>query len=294
MNNNSRHNYVKLDEWARHLIVDPLSKEPLILSDKKDKLLSPYGTVYPICDGIYDLRLARSEITISSKLWAKGQRAYERKSTNWELHKRQDYYSEHAGVEEVYTDIPIVGRCLDVGGHQGRLRAFLSSNQEYISCDPTMTAFDMIGKLEELTDVYPFLLEPLNYVCCQAEHLPFRSLSFETIHMRSVIDHFKDPEIALKEALRVMVPNGQLVVGTYCRGGKKGSENFVKKSKHTVKNILSHLGCNRWTDFHIWHPTYNELTNLLLDCGFRPIKTHWQSGTDDTVCYVQAVKQRAT
>lgn len=293
MNTNNNHNYVKLDDWARFLIVDPLSKEPLTLSDRKDKLLSPYGVVYPIVNGIYDLRLLDCQITPLSKLWLAGQKEYERLASSWKLHEKEDYVAERRGVENVYEDIPIIGRCLDVGGHQGRLRAFISSDQEYFSCDPFLSAFDMIGKSKKLVEAYPFLLEPVNFVCCQAEHLPFRSLSFDTVHMRSVIDHLRDPEVALKEAFRVMAPDGQLVIGTYCRGGKSGRESFKQKSKDTVKETLCHLGFRRWKDFHIWHPTYDELTRLLIDCGFTLIKTHWQSGTNDKVCYVKAVKQRA-
>ena len=288
----NQHKFIKLDEWAKDLIVDPLSKEPLTLSNKGDKLLSSYGAVYPVVDGIYDLRLCKSEITAAHRLWLKGQKEFERIANNWELHEKQDFVAERKGVEKVYEDIPIVGRCLDVGGHQGRLRAFLSSNQEYISCDPFKTPFDMIDKSKKLVNAYPFLLDSVNFVCCQAEHLPFRRLSFDTVHMRSVIDHFRDPELALKEAFRVVAPDGQLVVGTYCLGGKKGSESFWENSKEVVKNIFSYLGWNRWMDFHIWHPTFKELVNLLSACGFSPVKTHWQSGTNNKVCYIQAVKKR--
>ncbi len=70
---NSKHKFAKLDDWAKDLIVDPLSKEPLILSDRKDKLLSSYGAVYPVVGGICDLRLLESEMTSDSKVWKKGQ-----------------------------------------------------------------------------------------------------------------------------------------------------------------------------------------------------------------------------
>lgn len=273
------------------MIVDPLSKEPLILSDRGDKLLSSYGAVYPVVGGIYDLRLLQSEITSDSKIWKKGQKEYETQAEKWQSYGKQDFIAERAGVEEVYQDISIVDRCLDVGGHQGRLRAFLSPNQEYISCDPFSSVFDPIVKSKKLVQAYPFLLDPVNFICCHAEYLPFKSLSFDTVHMRSVIDHFYNPEIALKEAFRVMVHDGQLVIGLYCRGGRNSNESFLEKSKDIVKAILPYMGINKWIDHHVWHPTYNELITLLHICGFKPIKAHWQKGTNNKVCYIQVVKR---
>ena len=112
------------------------------------------------------------------------------------------------------------------GGHQGRLRAFLSPGQEYLSCDPFISVFDSIKKSKNLVKVYPFLLSPVNFICCHAEYLPFRSLAFDTVHMRSVIDHFLSPEIAMREAFRVMSHDGQLIVGLYVRGGRPVKKAF--------------------------------------------------------------------
>ena len=256
-----KNKFVKLDNWVKELIVDPLSKEPMSLSQKEDLLLSPYGSVYPVANGIYDLRLLKSATTSDVILWEKGQKEYENSSINWSEYDNQDFFGELAGVEEVYREITITGRCLDVGGHQGRLRAFLSPGQEYLSCDPFISVFDSISKSKKLVVAYPFLMEPVNFICCQAEHLPFRSSSFDTVHMRSVIDHFMNPELALKEAFRVMAKDGQLVVGLYVRGGKSGLESFSEKSKEAVKNILPYFGCHKWEDHHVWHPTYKELEN---------------------------------
>lgn len=286
------HQFIKLEEWAKDLIVDPLSKGPLTLSDKGNKLLSAYGAVYPVVDGIYDLRLLNTEITSDSKLWKKGQEEYEKLSINWNAYEQQDFFGEREGMKEVYEEIPIIGRTLDVGGHQGRLRAFLSQNQEYLSCDPFISCFSPIGKSRKLVQAYPFLLDPVNFICCQAEYLPFMSLSFDTVHMRSVIDHFMNPELALKEACRVMVTDGQLVIGLYVRGGKNGIETSYVKLKGIIKDVLSDCGCNRWVDHHIWHPTYNELIDLLYVCGFKQIKVHWQRGMKDKVCYIQAMKRK--
>src|SRR5260370_5967107 len=137
-----RSTYTKLDRWATELIVDPLGKEPLTLSHDRLWLISPYGKRYPIVKDVYDLRILKAEITETHREWTSGQVEYERWAQELAVRDgTQDYLAEIAGVKEVYNDIPIVGTCLDVGGHQGRLRAFMSVDHPYISCDPLMGAF---------------------------------------------------------------------------------------------------------------------------------------------------------
>jgi uncharacterized protein YbaR (Trm112 family) len=48
---------IKLDNWVREIIVDPLSKEPLTTNEEKTFLFSPYGRKYPIKDELLDLRM---------------------------------------------------------------------------------------------------------------------------------------------------------------------------------------------------------------------------------------------
>jgi ubiquinone/menaquinone biosynthesis C-methylase UbiE len=47
---------------------------------------------------------------------------------------------------------------------------------------------------------------------CEAEHLPWSDQTFATIVADSVIEHCDDPLIALKEWLRVLKPNGRLLL----------------------------------------------------------------------------------
>lgn len=282
---------IKLDSWVKELIVDPLSKEPLIMDEEHNCLISPYGRRYPINGELFDLRLLNNETTTDQKVWKAGQREYERWSANLsEQDLMQDYCSDIEGVRQVYQNIAVEGRCLDVGGHQGRLRKFLSPEQEYITCDPFLNVFDDLEKQSNLLEVYPCLLNPVNFVCCDAEFLPFRSASFQAVHMRSVIDHFLSPELALNEAYRVLTTNGALIVGLFVRGGKRGQRSVKFLAKKFVKEILTGVGVKRFKDYHVWHPTYNEVTELICDCGFKTEKVHWQKGYDDTVCYILARK----
>jgi ubiquinone/menaquinone biosynthesis C-methylase UbiE len=284
--------FVKLDKWAKELIVDPLSKDPLTMSEDNNYLLSSYGRKYPVVSGIYSLRVLNNETTKDQKVWKQGQRHFEKWSQNLAEHdKTQNYFAEIEGVKEVYEDIPLEGSCLDVGGHHGRLRHFITLGQKYISCDPSLTGFDDIDKQPNLLKAYPFLAEPCNFICCDAELLPFRSCSFQTVHMRSVIDHFLNPELALNEAYRVLNFDGILIVGLYVRGGKLGKIDMKACLEELTKGLLSSLGFERFKDSHVWHPTYNELLKLISDGGFKIEKVHWQKGYNNTVCYIRARKQ---
>ena len=166
---------VKIDPWVESILVDPMGKIPLIINREENVLSSPYGRTYPIINGIFNLRLLRNELTHDQKLWKEGQIAYE----EWDAgliarDADRDYNAEREGVSGVYQDIPIKGRCLDVGGHQGRLRAFLDKDQEYISVDPFHNVFNKIDQQPNLLATYPFLKEPVNFLCCDAEFLPFK------------------------------------------------------------------------------------------------------------------------
>jgi SAM-dependent methyltransferase len=287
---NLKNKLIKLDNWVESIIVDPLSKEPLA-ANEDNYLTSSYGRKYPVINGIYDLRLLNNETTQDQKVWNEGQREYKRWSKNIASQDRkQDYFKEIEDVREVYEEIPIEGRCLDVGGHHGKLRHFLLSGQEYITCDPFLGGFDDIEKQPNLIDAYPFLIEPVNFICCDAEFLPFSSSSFHTVHMRSVIDHFLSPELALNEAYRVLEADGVLIVGLLVHGGKKGKPDIKSLSKEFIRAILVAAGLNRFKDYHVWHPSFKELTDLITVCGFKIEKVHWQKCWNDRVCYIRAKK----
>jgi SAM-dependent methyltransferase len=279
-----------LENWFRDILVDPLGKEPL--SEADGYLCTAYGRRYPIVNGIFDLRVLNNETTADQKTWREGQFEYTKMHVA-EIDRDQqiDYAAEIASVKGVYEAISLEGRVLDVGGHQGRLRSFIGAGLRYAGCDPFLEVFRGIDKQPKLLQAFPFLEQPLNFVCCDAELLPFRSQSFDTVHMRSVIDHFLSPELALHEAYRVLVPNGKLIIGLYVEGGKLGKEGALTGAKEAVKRLISAVGIEGYKDHHIWHPTAQELVNLAADCAFTVEKTHWQEGTDEKVFYASFRKQ---
>jgi SAM-dependent methyltransferase len=280
--------FVKVDPWLREILVDPLDKGPLMIGETS--LVSSYGRHYPIVNNIYDLRLLTQHVGLVGELWKEGQREYECWTDSLvSRDSRQVYLEEKDSVRDVYQAIPIVGRCLDIGGHQGRLREYVAEDQEYVSMDPYLDVFEGLASQHNLLETFPSLKKPANFVCALAEHLPVKSESFDTAHMRSCIDHFYNPEIALLEAHRVLKRGGQLVVGLYVEGGRTGCLTPKERLKETIRSMLS-LVTSRYKDHHIWHPTYAELCTLIVGAGFRIENTYWQRAFIDRVCYIKAVK----
>jgi len=280
--------FVKVDPWLQKILVDPLDKGPLTISETS--LVSSYGRHYPIVKGIYDLRLLTRHVGVVGELWNEGQREYERWTDSLAYRdSKQFYLEEKDSVRDVYEAIPLVGRCLDIGGHQGRLREYIAEDQEYVSIDPYLDVFEGLGSQSNLLEVFQSLKSPTNFVCALAEHLPLRSESFDTAHMRSCIDHFYNPEIALLEAHRVLKRGGQLIVGLYVEGGRTGCVTPKEKLKEGARALLS-LVTNRYRDHHVWHPTYTELCALIEGTGFQIETTYWQRAFVDRVCYIKARK----
>lgn len=278
---------VKCDSWVRGILRDPLDKSLLVIED--DKIVAAYGRHYPVVDGVFDLRVLNSCVGTVGRLWHTGQTAYESWSAAAGAASGENYVQQRRGMEDVYREIPIVGRCLDVGGNDGRLRAFLSPDQEYLSIDPYLTIIHE-HRSPECKEVYPFLDAPLNFLAAFAEHLPVCAESFDVVHMRSVIDHFLNPELALREAYRVLRRGGYLVIGLSVRGGRRGSDPLLIAAKGLLRGCLVFVGLNRFRDHHIWHPTFDELTRLVSECGFQVEKVHWQASEHGRVCYFRANK----
>jgi len=274
----------KVDEWLTDILCDPLDKSRLKV--ERECLRSSYGRQYPIVDGVYDLRALCSHAGVVGKQWQRGQADFESWSARIADGSHEDHAAQRRGLEDVYAAIPLAGRCLDVGGSDGRLRAFLSQTQQYVSVDPYLAVLRE-PRPTEFERVYPFMAEPLNFIAALAEHLPFLSQSFDVVHMRSVIDHFVNPELALREAFRVLRKDGSLIVGLTVEGGKTGRNSMRTQLKKSVKAVAS-VAFRRFGDHHIWHPTYHELCELIAACGFRVDRTHLQETENDQVCYIQA------
>ena len=226
-------------------------------------------------------------LTSDQKLWLAGQLHYEKwLATINARNADQDYQKEFEVDQAIYSSFDISGKLLDIGGGDGRLRAFVD-NSTYACCDPFVRVTGVNQENQELIKVYPCINDRYNFVCAYAEHLPFASKSFDVVHMRSCIDHFLNPALAMNEAYRVLDTNGSIVIGMYVEGGKTGRQNLIKDF---IRDALGSMGIERYKDYHVWHPSYAELVDLIEESGFSISKEVWQDGYSDTVVYLQCKK----
>jgi ubiquinone/menaquinone biosynthesis C-methylase UbiE len=273
-------------------------------------------SMYPLVDAlggqVYDFRIHRPTYLSpqSTEKWRDIQQIYEDYDRDFaERDNLQEYLNEIDSVREIYTtEFPITGSVLDVGGHQGRLRHYLSDEDVpvYVSVDPFLDVFRYARKTN-LLQAYPCLSKPCNFLSCHAENLPFVSNCFDWVHMRSVVDHFADPYLAFKEGYRVLKPNGQMLIGLAImerlvmermaaprpsilqRVSQKLRKDGISSTLKTIAGKLIRPAQSEHDD-HNFRLKYQELLDLISTTGFRVVKEHWQKPPYTYVIYVSARK----
>lgn len=263
---------------------------PLLANPITKQSMEPEA--FTIKNGYLDARVFLKH-TYGYSEWAEGQDEYENVFTSkWEgldTTTVSGYLDEIERDRPVYDRFALSGRILDCGGGAGTLREFLPKDAEFVSVDPWIHAPNSSSIARK--QAYKCLNEHLNFIACTAEFLPFVSNAFDWVHMRSMLDHVQVADLAIIEAYRVLRPNGKLLIGLYLEGGKTGRISPIRWLKNSLKAQLELVGINRWKDFHVWHPTYAELIQLVTDNGFEIEDTYWQPGWNDKVCYLCAVKR---
>lgn len=297
---------IELDDFFVSILCCPLCNGPLELV-QKDSCCPDCGMRYPAIGNSYDFRIVYPESCLNVQLrkWQNIQADYEAKE-----HRLQGqdsiklYLDQIDSVKEIYRkEFSISGVVLDVGGGGGRLRHFLDlgdpSNQ-YCCIDPFVDAFQVADDSCNLVSAYPCLKEPMNFVGGFAEKLPFQSNKFDYVHLRSVLDHLSDPYIALKEAYRVLKPEGKLVLGLSVTGNKSsldGSKLSRLRKKirdqglrHTGKEVCSKalrfVLKDKESNDHMLHWKYDDLADLVEAAGFAIEKVHWQKPPNDHCVYL--------
>jgi SAM-dependent methyltransferase len=258
-----------LEPWLRELIVDPISKKGFLTGDS-DGFLAPCGFRYTYKDGVPDFRVPLGG---GETVWARGQECF----TQWferylERGEASDgfYAAEQQRDKPVYERFPLEGRVLDVGGQLGHIRKYMTPQQQYCSIDPFVGAHLLASNRKNLFANYPLEL-PLNFLGGFAEFLPISDESFDTVNMRSCIDHFFNPAIALMEAFRITRKKGKLIVGLKIEGHTFKS-SLLDITKAAVGTFVS-----RCKDHHMWHPTHSNLMALCSSCGFDLEEEYWQT-----------------
>ena len=268
-----------IEPWFREILVDPISKKPFAKQDESG-FDAACGIRYKFADGVPDFRVG---LLKASKGWVEGQKEYEvfhEKYLNRGETDPNFYKNEHQRDTPMYHELELIGRVLDVGGGLGHIRKYMKSGQEFASIDPSAGIHKKAENRPNLFAAYP-LLTPLNLVWGFAEMLPFQDQSFNTVNMRSCIDHFSNAEQALLEAYRVLRNEGRLIIGMSIK-----DQSIKGQLKDVLRDIRGFL-LPQFQDHHIWHPTYEELIDLCRFCGFSKEKDVWQA---DDIVYISFIR----
>jgi len=269
----------RLNNWARSVLADPVTKLPKKFDDFKN------------VNGVPDARVYLKN-SIGFTEWSDGQTSFEdlEVTKHYSKRKAQNFEKEIQNDALVYKQFKLKEPILDVGGSCGLLREFLTNDKKYLVVDPFIDVHKKVSFARQRD--YKCLSRPLNFVAGVAEFLPIQSNSFETVHMRSMLDHVQIVDLCLLEAKRVLRSNGLLIIGVSIEGrpyGKSGKDlRFSILSKKIIKSLLILIGFKRFKDEHVWHPTYENLIKVITDNGFRINKIYWQPSWKGKVVYISA------
>lgn len=112
------------------------------------------------------------------------------------------------------------GRVLELGIGTGRNLAHYDDVEEVVGVEPDP---HMLGRAERRTAGVSF---PVRLVQASAEALPFADAEFDTVVVALALCTIPDPDAALREARRVLKPNGRLHFLEHVRSSRPGLAGF--------------------------------------------------------------------
>jgi SAM-dependent methyltransferase len=274
-----------MNKFTKDRLVCPTSKLPFV-KQSPEILLSQCGFQYKNCDFRVGLEF--------SKDWSEGQKEYEVFEKKWleAVNQPKRLVDLDDEVADVYEKIRMQGDILDVGGAYGFVvkQAGLDPDH-YVSIDPINMDWQRLVEYKHFASHYA-ICKDLPRIRGFAEFLPFSDSCFDFIHMRSCIDHFANPNLALREAFRVLRRGGKLVVGISLEGSYKrnlgGAKGLLKRlaSKSSLVRQIVEVAKN---DHHMFHPTMSSLFELIKNNGFAIEQEVWQQAYHNVI-YLQAVR----
>ena len=289
----------KLESEVKANICCPLCYSKLVWGED-DAFCPTCGTMFFKKNDIWDFRLHPPTCALSGdrRRWVSVQKEYE----DYVRKRREedDYVSmleQIEGVRPIYEDeFHLSGIILDVGGNCGLLRHFVDNDSVYISVDPLISVFEGIGPNKKRA--YPYLEEPCNFLCCFGENLPFDHGVFDWVHMRSVLDHFQDPFLALNQAYRVLKPTGRLLIGVNTAPKHLSFDDpfaHIGRKDHLKLGVRLIAGAllNRTVDMprancqddHSFSWSWEDLQDFVTNCNWQIEKVHWQKACPTCVYF---------
>jgi 2-polyprenyl-3-methyl-5-hydroxy-6-metoxy-1,4-benzoquinol methylase len=151
-------------------------------------------------------------------------------------------------------------RLLEIGCGAGNLLLRATMHGSYpMALDLSMQALTFVrSRLEEATSGAE---APSDFACTQAvgELLPLADKSFECILLSEVIEHLEEPQVSIREAVRVLRPGGRLLITT------PNYRSFWPLMEWTIDRL--NMTPKMAGEQHISRFHLSSLTKMLVDSG---------------------------
>lgn len=147
------------------------------------------------------------------------------------------------------------GKCLEVGAGSGEISKALLSNHEVVATDISPKMVDVIKKKLKIETAV-----------CDAEKLPFKNSSFDTVIAAELIYYLDHPESFIKESFRVLKGRGRIIITS----ASKITEFYDK-----IRTFLRKFGFSSmyFEDPNRTFMSTKEINKLLTNNGFKIKKT---------------------
>lgn len=153
-------------------------------------------------------------------------------------------------------------RLLEIGCGAGNLllQAIVAGSYP-VALDLSMQALTFVrSRLEEAISGAE---SPIGYACTQAvgESIPLADNSFDCVLLSEVIEHLEEPQVSIREAVRVLCPGGRLLITT------PNYRSFWPLMEWTIDRL--NMAPKMAGEQHISRFHLSSLKKLLVDSGLK-------------------------
>ena len=148
-------------------------------------------------------------------------------------------------------------KILEVGSGSGRDTIYLAKQ----GADCYLVDYVEIP-LKIATNIAERVNVRISTIKCDARSLPFEDGHFDLVYSQGLIEHFTEPEVLIKEQMRVLKKDGYLLVDA--------------PQKYHVYTLIKHLlmFLNKWIPGWETEYTIGQLERLVRNCGLQIKSTY--------------------
>jgi len=175
-------------------------------------------------------------------------------------------------------------KVLEVGcglGTDGR--QFARGGAKYIGCDLSPQS---LARAHRGFDLFSL---PGDFLCADAENLPFPDASFEFVYSHGVLHHTPDTERGIREIHRVLRPGGKAIVMLYARESFSyvvGAQTVGRVRLEWARWRMGRESFNRFVglspEHHGWLPNWVVINNTTDGLG-NPLSKLYTAGQLETM-----------